>query len=130
EMEYQADLVAASLTGSDALVHALHKLGAADDAWDRAVDFAAGQMEAGQSVDDLFAVQSRIIEQLRAVLADPHFGSPPELPAQGREAHRVFRSEMAQPPRMWATHPANSDRENNVKQTYLAAELEARPAWD
>jgi Zn-dependent protease with chaperone function len=130
EMEYQADLVAASLTGSDALVHALHKLGAADDAWDRAVDFAAGQMEAGQSVDDLFAVQTRIIEQLRAVLADPHFGSVPELPAQGREAHRVFRGEMAQPPRMWATHPANSDRENNVKQTYLAAELEARPAWD
>lgn len=35
EMEFQADLVAVSLTGSDALVHALHKLGAADDAWSR-----------------------------------------------------------------------------------------------
>ncbi|MEH6418354.1 M48 family metallopeptidase [Pseudomonas sp. CGJS7] len=40
EMEYQADLVAASLTGSDALVHALHRLGAADDAWDRTLSFA------------------------------------------------------------------------------------------
>jgi Zn-dependent protease with chaperone function len=35
EMERQADLVAVSLTGSDALVHALHKLGAADAAWAR-----------------------------------------------------------------------------------------------
>ena len=41
EMEFQADLVAASLTGSDALVHALHKLGAADEAWERAVQFAS-----------------------------------------------------------------------------------------
>lgn len=32
EMEFQADLVAVSLTGSDALVHALHKLHAADEA--------------------------------------------------------------------------------------------------
>ena len=30
EMEFQADLVAVSVTGSDALIHALHKLQAAD----------------------------------------------------------------------------------------------------
>ena len=32
EMEFHADLVSVSLTGSDALVHALHRLHAADDA--------------------------------------------------------------------------------------------------
>jgi Zn-dependent protease with chaperone function len=33
EMELQADLVAVSLTGSDALIHALYKLNVADEAW-------------------------------------------------------------------------------------------------
>ena len=43
EMEFQADLVSVSVCGSDSLVHALHKLGAADDAFGRAVGFAASQ---------------------------------------------------------------------------------------
>src|SRR5262245_7807450 len=43
EMEMQADLVAVSLTGSDALIHALHRLQAADDAWDRTLGFVHGE---------------------------------------------------------------------------------------
>jgi Zn-dependent protease with chaperone function len=130
EMEYQADLVSASLTGSDALVHALHKLHAADVAWDRALDFAGREMHAERALDDLFAVQHRFIERMRAVLADPHFGVAPEVPTSDPANHRVFRQEMAQPPRMWSTHPANSDREANVKRHYLAAPMDTRSAWE
>src|SRR5215510_9153996 len=39
EMEFHADLVAVSLTGSDAIVHALLRLQAADDSWSRTVSF-------------------------------------------------------------------------------------------
>ena len=53
EMEYQADLVAASLTGSDALVHALHRLGIGDEAWNRTLAHAAREHERGRAVDDL-----------------------------------------------------------------------------
>ena len=44
EMEFQADLVAVSLTGSDALIHALHKLHAGDDAWSRTMNFANSEL--------------------------------------------------------------------------------------
>ncbi|WP_205757431.1 M48 family metallopeptidase [Lysobacter enzymogenes] len=128
EMEYQADLVACSLTGSDALVHALHRLGAADDAWTRALDFANREYAAQRPVADLFAVQTRMIEHLRRVFADAEYGEPPQLPADGRERHRVFKSELAQPPQMWSTHPANSDRERNIKRSYVACEIDPRPA--
>lgn len=128
EMEYQADLVAASLTGSDALVHALHRLGAADDAWTRTLRFANREYANQRPVADLFAVQSRIIEHLRRVFADAEYGEPPQLPADGREQHRVFKSELAQPPQMWSTHPANSDRERNLKRSYVACEIDPRPA--
>ncbi|MGH8106191.1 MAG: Zn-dependent protease with chaperone function, partial [Arenimonas sp.] len=44
------------------------------------------------------------------------------------EDHRVFRVELAQPPKMWATHPANADRENNAKRNYIAADIDERSA--
>lgn len=128
EMEYQADLVAASLTGSDALVHALHRLGAADDAWDRALSFAGREYANKRPVVDLFAVQTRIIGHLRQVFADAEYGEPPQLPNSDRAGHRVFKNEMAQPPQMWSTHPANSDREHNIKRSYIECAIDPRPA--
>ncbi len=128
EMEYQADLVAASLAGSDALVHALHRLGAADEAWGRTLGFASREFEAGRAVADLFAVQARMIANLRRVTPDPMYADPPQLPEHEREQHRVFRNEMVRAPQMWSTHPANADRENNLKRRYVAAVIDERPA--
>ncbi|GAB3513508.1 M48 family metallopeptidase [Pseudoxanthomonas daejeonensis] len=130
EMEYQADLVAASLTGSDALVHALHRLGAADEAWNRALSFASDELRQGRSVQDLFAIQARVIEHLQIVLDDPGYGRSPELPAAAREGHRLFVAELAPPPQMWSTHPSNTAREASIKRRYVACEIDQRPALD
>ena len=129
EMEFQADLVAVSATGSDALIHALHKLAAADQSWSRAVDFANGEIREGRGVKDLFAVQSRIIERVRAVLSDPEYGAVPPIPASSPETHRLFKATLAAPPKMWATHPTNSDREENAKRVYVNAPIDERSAW-
>jgi Zn-dependent protease with chaperone function len=128
EMEYQADLVAASLAGSDALVHALHRLGAADEAWDRSLAFASREFAAGRPVADLFAVQTRMLAQLRRVSPDPLYADPPQLPEQERAQHRLFRKGMVRVPQMWSTHPANADREDNLKRRYVAATPDERPA--
>ncbi len=130
EMEYQADLVAVSLTGSDALVHALHKLNAADEAWDSAMRFAAGELQNGRQVQDLCVLQLRLIEQLRVIRADAEFGSSPNIPVSNRAEHRVFKANLAQPPMMWATHPANTDREANAKRVYIEAAIDQRSAFE
>ena len=130
EMEYQADLVAASLTGSDALVHALHRLGAADEAWNRAIRFAGEEAALGRPVKDLFAVQLRVIEHMRTVLADAGYGQPPQLPGERLDAHRVFRAELAQPPQMWSTHPSNEAREANIKRVYIPCAIDERSALE
>lgn len=129
EMEFQADLVAVSLTGSDALVHALHRLHAADDAWDRTLRFANSELRNGRRIIDLFALQARLIEQIRMVLNDEKYGQVPPLPAQQPERHRLFQAELTEPPRMWATHPPNLDREHNAKRIYIRAPLDNRSAW-
>src|SRR5262249_49651534 len=45
------------------------------------------------------------------------------------ETHRLFKATLAAPPQMWATHPTNSDREDNAKRTYVAAPIDERSAW-
>jgi len=129
EMEMQADLVAVSQTGSDALVHALHKLPAADAALDQALSIAALQYRNGKAITDLFALQTRVMCRARDVLADPTHGVAPPLPAEQRDQHRVFQARMAHPPRMWSTHPPNHEREENAKRVYLPCELDDRSAW-
>ena len=45
EMEFHADLVAVSVTGSDALIHSLYKLRAADEAYNASVGFLDSQLQ-------------------------------------------------------------------------------------
>jgi Zn-dependent protease with chaperone function len=130
QMEFQADLVAVSLTGSDALVHALHKLQAADDAWDKAMGFAGSEANNKRAVKDLFAVQDRIVERMREILGQPSYCCAPPMPDGARETHRVFKAELAQPPRMWVTHPPSTEREEKAKKRYVAADIDQRSAWE
>jgi Zn-dependent protease with chaperone function len=131
EMELNADLVAVSLTGSDALIHALYRLEAAEDALDQSLAFADEQRVAGKAIADLFVVQSEMIARMRSVLGDEQHGLVPPLPADVKDvaAHRLFKAQFAQPPRMWSTHPSNNVREENAKAEYVAAPLDDRSAW-
>lgn len=129
EMEMQADLVAVSLTGSDALIHALHRLQGADDAWDRALHFIHGEQNNGRATRDAFAVQSHMLQRMSAILNDEAYAKVPPLPAQGQDKHRIFKVELAQPPRMWLTHPLNHEREANAKKVYVPAAIDPASAW-
>ena len=129
EMEFQADLVSVSLTGSDALIHALHKLEAADDSWSRTLDFASTELNQGRAVQNLFTVQQSIIDHLRNIFDDQDYGNAPDLPNKDASSHRVFKQKLAHPPKMWATHPENTAREENAKRLYVKADIDARSGW-
>lgn len=130
EMEFQADLVSVSATGSEALINALHKLSGADDALDRAFNFASNEYGNKTPVKDVFAIQSRVLEHMRSIYNDPHYGAAPAPATEAPELHRVFKTDMAAPPRMWATHPANADREENAKIVFVRCEADNRSAWE
>ncbi|MBY0574171.1 MAG: M48 family metalloprotease [Undibacterium sp.] len=129
EMEMQADLVAVSLTGSDALIHALHHMQAADDAWNRAVNFAFEEKEKEKIAPDLFQLQSEILERMAILLGDENYKKLPPLPLINPEQHRVFKADFARPPQMWLTHPLNHEREENAKRRYIPADIDQASAW-
>jgi len=128
EMEFNADLVAVSVTGSDALVNALYKLQTADQAWQTAMSLAGRVAGNEQIIDDLFQAQSETIREMSRILDDKDYGQPP-APSGAGEDHRVFNNEAARPPQMWSTHPPNSDRETNAKTVYVPAVEDNRSAW-
>lgn len=130
EMEFQADLVAVSVTGSDALIHALHKLRAADQGFADALNTANILLTEKKGIEDLYALQSNSIRQTARILNNPEYASSPLRPESDRASHRIFESKIAQPPQMWATHPADNDREDNAKRIYIDSEIAEGSSWE
>lgn len=130
QMEFRADLVAVALTGSDELIHALHKLRAADEAWDWTVRFLADQMSREQLPKDFFYIQTLVSSRLGEIRGDALWGKIPPAGTEPPAQRRLFKQGFAQPPQMWATHPANADREENAKRFYVPAAHDPRSAWD
>lgn len=129
EMEFHADLVSVSLTGSDALVNSLHKLTAADETFDSAIDFLNRQLADKKKVENIYALQENAIAQMRVVLNNAEYGTSPAQNTEAGKQISVFKEQIAQAPKMWSTHPSNIDRERNAKRIYIRADIDDRPAW-
>src|SRR5262249_11451661 len=107
QMEFNADLMAVSVTGSDAPVHLLY------NSW--------------------FGEACR---QQVATAKNPQLGVPPPLPEDPHRQTQVFKreeskyeSEDDERAAMWDTHPANPDREKNAKHDYIRSRFDERTAW-
>jgi hypothetical protein len=128
QMEFHADLVAVHASGSEAIVRALARLEFAGEA----LEAAAGNLKLAADHDhysrDLFVHHRDAMEHLRQKRKDPRLGEPPPLSDDPRLAPEVFDPEDG-PPKMWADHPSNYDREQNAKRRYVRCALDDRPAW-
>lgn len=129
QMEFNADLVAVSVTGSDALIHGLARLDFATEALAQAWKDLAAAADHQLYSRDLFYHQTRATEYLRVLRKDPRLGEPPALPEDPREVVQVFKPEDTSAPKMWATHPSNHDREVNAKRHYIRSPIDERSPW-
>lgn len=129
QMEFNADLVAVSVTGSDALIHGLARLDFAADSLSQAwIDLTAAA-DHQLFTRDFFYHQTRAADYLRALRKDPRLGEPPALPEDPQHVAQVFRPEDTSIPKMWATHPTNHDRETNAKRQYIRCPIDERSPW-
>ncbi len=129
QMEFNADLVAVRVTGSDALVNGLARLDLAGESLNLAWRDLVTAADRKLYTRDLFYHQDRAAEHIKAQQKDPKLGEPPALPADTKEAVQVFAAEDTSVPKMWATHPSNHDREANAKRLYLRSPLDERSPW-
>jgi Zn-dependent protease with chaperone function len=131
EMEFQADCVAVTAAGSSAIATSLYRLRAADSCMDQATGFLEILARKKHRAPDVFALQSQQIKRMSEILDDPTYFDPPAEPEDPALAasHRIFKLTMAQPPKMWSTHPPNTEREENAKRMYVACDTDKRSPW-
>jgi Zn-dependent protease with chaperone function len=129
QMEFNADLVAVRVTGSDALINGLARLDFATEALGQAWQDLSASADRQLYTRDLFYHQTRAAEYLRALRQDPRLGHPPVLPEDPIAVVQVFQPEDTSAPKMWATHPSNHDREVNAKRHYIRSPIDERSPW-
>ena len=124
QMEFNADDVAVSVAGSDAIVGALCRIEFADRCHALTARELSAAADLGLHSRDIFHHQRRAAAHLRAAGGKPDMGVPPAPPA------RVFDpGDASDVPQMWRSHPRNSDREANAKRHYLPADDDGRSPW-
>ncbi len=129
QMEFNADLVAVSVAGSDALVHGLARLEFASEALGQAWSDVSTAADHQLFSSDLFFHQSKAAEYLRALGKQPATSIIPPLPDNHEQAVQIFQPEDTSVPKMWARHPSNYLRELNAKKQYIRGSIDDRSPW-
>lgn len=120
EMEYNADRVASTVAGTDAIVQALRHLHQADDALNDSLNRLGNLAQTKVFTKNIFAHQRAAAQRMRAE------AEPNGLPVGPAEF--VFTAEQNEIPHMYASHPTNFQREHHLKKSgYLGVELQHEP---
>jgi Zn-dependent protease with chaperone function len=130
EAEFHADRVAASLAGSNAIVHGLYRIQYANETYMMAHRdlFKAADHKLYSS--DLYFHQHAAGDILRRQKKDPEYGERPKLdaPHHGKRV-QVFDEESADEHPKDDYHPPDFEREEHVKNPFVEAEDDTRSAW-
>lgn len=130
QMEFHADLVAVSITGSDALIHALKKLEFANACLMQTYSDLKDASEHKLYTQDLYYHQTCAADHLRRTWSEPDAGTVPALPTDPSQKTQLFtREDDGDAGGMWASHPSHYDREQNAKRHYLRSAEDERSPW-
>jgi Zn-dependent protease with chaperone function len=126
QMEFHADKVAVSVTGSNAIVNALYRLGPSSEAQQASYGQLRAAFDQGMYTDNLFEHHTKAFEWLSK--RDPEFAEKVQrvLPADDSPIFDVDDNEV---PDMYSSHPANHLREQNAKADFLAGPVDERSPW-
>ena len=129
QMEFNADRVAVSVTGSDAIVNALYKLGPASQAFDFSNSHLSAAADHKLYTRNLFYHHNKAVEHLSRHHADFRESLFQNRLKNTDRQGLLFTNEDEHLPQMYASHPSNFKREQNAKSLYIAAEADERSPW-
>jgi len=125
EMEFNADKVAVSTTGSDAIVSALWKLDDGSAIWSDTVNNAYLAAQKKMYVGNLYEHSGEALkEKIPEFKKD--FEALPENPLGGKQFFSKSENAVVG---MYASHPPNDLREKNAKSPYIKCLEDDRSPW-
>ena len=125
EMEFNADRVAASTSGSDAIVSALWKLDSGAENWSNSLEHLYLASLKKKFVKNIYHHHQAVINKIKPEV-DRKLIELEEHPAGGKQF--FTKNEMSKVG-MYASHPPNNMREENVKKPFVDCVLDDRSPW-
>jgi len=126
QMEFQADLVAVSTTGSDAIISGLAKV------VDGSHAMSVAQQQLTDAADHQLFTKDIFYHQTHAKSFIDSIEERSEKPQRvdERGVAYIFNKDDHYIPSMYASHPPNFDREANAKNEYIKGLEDERSPWE
>ncbi|MGE3801832.1 MAG: M48 family metallopeptidase [Candidatus Kapaibacterium sp.] len=125
EMEFNADKVAVSVAGSDAIVSALWKMDNSVEEWHGTLNNAYLASQKQLYSRNLYQQQSFALQRSQ----DKRGAAFESLPEDHRGGKRYFTESKNSKVHMYASHPPNDLREANAKAPFVPCPVDERSPW-
>ncbi|WP_378177572.1 M48 family metallopeptidase [Aquimarina sp. SS2-1] len=126
EMEFHADKVAVSLTGSKAIIEALWKLEHVHTAWNETLSHTGTAASQKIYTENLFLHHQDLLNDKQTVIEN--LIKNREKDDKGREI--IFKEkDMYSSLDMYASHPSGKDREENAKTPFIEGVEDTSDSW-
>lgn len=126
EMEFHADAVAASVSGSENLITALKKLEISDSCYNSVIQRADAGIKNKEVFQNIYGNHAVVMR---------HYATEYNLPLQNNTPLaddsflNRFKLSKLNIKNQWASHPSNEDREAHLRQLNIDAAVDTRSAW-
>ena len=126
EMEFHADAVAASVSGSESLVTALRKLEIGDSGYNIALHKCNELLKEKKVSENVYQNHSIIVKQ---IASEYNLDIKNEMPLVTRSFIDNNNYSRINYKNQWASHPSTEDREHHLESLGVKAEIIDDPAW-
>jgi len=125
EMEFNADKIAVSTSGSDAIVSGLWKLDNGSTNWNNTIQNAYLSSQKNAFVSNLYTHHLLAIDRGRSAQNELIANFPNDV----RGGKEYFDTSEPSKVSMYASHPPNDIRQANAKSPYVKCETDTRSSW-
>jgi len=126
EMEFHADAVAASVSGSSHLVTSLRRLELAETCYSRLFEYYDASLKNNLKPDNLYPQHTEVMKQFAH---DHDLPITNGLPQVNANSFAKFNQSRILIKDQWASHPSTDDREKHLNSLNVHAETSHLPAW-
>jgi Zn-dependent protease with chaperone function len=126
EMEFHADAVAASVSGSNNLVTALRKLEISEVCYQTVLQKANEFIKENTKLENVYSNHDAVMKKYAL-----HNNLPVEnaTPVTDEAFFKKFQYHKINIKNQWASHPPREERNYHLQQANVDAERDTRPAW-
>ncbi|MDB9744120.1 M48 family metallopeptidase [Fibrobacterales bacterium] len=126
EMEFNADKVAVSTSGSEAIVSGLWKLGKGYDHWNSVIQNTHLALQKKIYIKNFYSHMHNAVAENDEILQNEFQG----LATNPRGGKHFFETNSLAKTPMYASHPSNDKREHSAKTPFVECETNQNSVWE